>query len=77
MSGPKLTKAQPEGAGEIIVLSIKLESGKFETSIRVPLLGLSPEQVQERMAQWLEMTQLAIRIGVTEMGADLSEAPHG
>jgi len=58
---------------EVIILSIRLESGRFNTEVRVPLMGQTPEQVQETMARWLDLTQMAIKIGVTEMDAAMPE----
>lgn len=45
-----------------IILSCRLKSGKFESSIEVPLYATQAE-MNEFAAQWLQMMYLGVKIG--------------
>lgn len=59
--GPSPTPEIPED-GDSIILSVKLRSGRFESSIEVPLYA-SDEEKKEFVAQWLNLMEAGVKIG--------------
>jgi hypothetical protein len=60
---------------EVAVLSIKLESGAFEASVRIPIEENTKSQdFNDAVARWLALTATALQHGVSEMKATLEQA---
>lgn len=57
---------------DTVILSVKLASGGFESSIVIPLDA--SQRVKDRAAQqWMETIQFALKMGVTQLSADFSD----
>lgn len=56
---------------EVLVLSIRLESGSFETTLRCPLIDAA--STERHIATWLELIHTAMIKGVERMQATLAE----
>lgn len=57
-----------------IILSVKLKSGTFEASVTVPISdGTNESDFNDVVARWLALTATALRHGVSEMRATLTE----
>lgn len=59
---------------DVLILSVKLQNGSFETSLRVPV-PCTVEKGRIAMEQWLEFAMTGLRIGALEMTAGLGEKP--
>ncbi len=69
-------KPPPADEPDVLELSVKLASGHFETTLRVPfLVGESKEEMQDTVDRWLVMIATCLQQGVKEMS--LSFAPRG
>ncbi len=66
--------AKREAGPDVVVLSVKLESGQFEASIRVPLTPDTTKNFDKHVADWLMLTHTALQRGVLAMDATLAEA---
>ena len=53
---------------DTIILSVKLASGRFETSMRFNFPA-EPEEFEQQPKAWHEMVQTGFRIGAAEMNA--------
>ncbi len=60
---PRIVRPEwPEDATDAIILSVRLRSGAFESSIEVPLDG-TRDEFNELVGSWLELMASGIRIG--------------
>ena len=57
---------------DVLVLSVKLKSGRFETTLQVPF-PCSVEEGRAAMDKWFEMALFGLRTGVQEMEAVFKE----
>jgi poly-beta-hydroxyalkanoate depolymerase len=60
---------------DALVLSVALESGRFETKLRIPF-PCPLETGKEALEKWLEFAMVGLRIGASEMSAVLAEKPN-
>jgi hypothetical protein len=58
-----MARGQPVGEkDDVLIMSIRLASGRFESSIQVPLFA-SKEEREEFVAQWLNLMEAGLRCG--------------
>ena len=57
---------------DTMIFSVRLESGDYESSVRVPL-SLDPAEQKVIVSQWLELMATGLRIGATMINADLAD----
>lgn len=55
---------------DVLVFSVRLESGDFESSVRVPLIG-GPDATRAAVERWLDLISSGLRTGATLMTADM------
>jgi poly-beta-hydroxyalkanoate depolymerase len=60
---------------DALVLSVALESGHFETKLRIPF-PCSLEAGKDALEKWLEFAMVGLRIGASEMSVVLAEKPN-
>lgn len=58
---------------DIVILSIKLASGDFESSLRIPISSGEVE-IKKRIDQWFNMISFALQNDVTNISATLEES---
>lgn len=58
---------------DVVILSIKLASGDFESSLRIPVSSGEAE-IKKRMDQWFNMISFALQNDVTNISATLDNA---
>lgn len=59
---------------EAIILSVRLESGQFETSIRVPIKpGMKADDFKKYTERWLELALTGLQVGVESMELTMLE----
>lgn len=68
----EMKPSEPEE--EVAVLSVRLRSGNFESSVSIPL-NASKEVKDKAVGQWLKMIAFALSNDVLELRASLSEVP--
>lgn len=59
-------------ADDILILSVKLKSGRFESSLTVPFPS-DREAHEKSMAAWVEMVKTGFKVGASEMVAVLEQ----
>jgi len=57
---------------DVVVLSVKLESGDFECSLRMPIDATSDE-MNRTVASWLVLIETGLKIGATRIAANLRD----
>ena len=61
---------------DVLELSVKLASGHFDTTLRVPfLVGESKETMQRTVDRWLAMIATCLQQGVEEMSLSFALDP--
>jgi hypothetical protein len=58
---------------ETLVLSVALESGAFESNLRIPF-PCSIDVGRDAIEKWLDFAMTGLRIGASDMNAALAEA---
>lgn len=58
---------------DLLTLSVKLKSGRFESSLTVPFPS-DKDTHEKSLAAWMQMVQTGFKIGATEMTAILDKA---
>ena len=53
-----------------IILSVKLASGQFDTSLSISV-NCSPEERTDAIMRWLELVQMGLKLKVVDLRADL------
>lgn len=66
----RVSKGDPEIKDEddSLIMSIRLKSGRFESSIEVPLYATNEER-KAFVAQWLNLMEAGIKVGSTRRAA--------
>lgn len=59
-------------APDVAILSVRLKSGGFESSVQIPLDRPKAEK-DAAVQKWLKLIAFALENGVTEMAANLEE----
>ena len=61
---------------DVMILSIKLASGRFEMTLQHPFKpGMTEDHFRDSIDAWLAMSIQALRSGVTAFDAELKEPP--
>lgn len=61
---------------DVAILSVRLRSGAFESSVSIPI-DESREKKDEAVQRWLKLIAFALENGVTEMSANLGDRDNG
>jgi hypothetical protein len=62
------------GRVEVVVLSVKLEGGGFESSVRVPLKpGMTAADFDQHVERWLALMKHGLAAGILELNAVLPD----
>lgn len=63
---PRMAVAQPEITDEndVIELTVKLRSGRFESRLEVPLRA-TPDEKEQGLAMWMDMVTTGFKYGAT------------
>lgn len=55
---------------DVLILSVKLQSGDFESTLKIPFPCEDPQAVVEK---WLDVIQMGFKVGATDMRVQLKE----
>ncbi len=56
---------------DVLIVSVRLASDHFETSLRLPVKEATKEKMDEFVTRWLDLMQAGLRTGFSYMSADL------
>ncbi len=65
-----MADTEPDDITDVVILSIALNSGRFHSEVRVPLLANSADK-ESTIYKWLEMMKMAFDVGATRMDAEM------
>jgi len=62
---------------DVLILSIKLESGQFDMSLKFPIVeGATEADFRSSVEAWLALSMQALKLGVSSMDATLKDQPQ-
>lgn len=62
-------------ADDVLILSVRLKSGKFESSLQVPLFA-GTDAKQDAVDKWLAMIRFGFETGAKNMDATFDDDRH-
>lgn len=69
---PSPVQSSPDDVTDVVVLSVRLKSGRFESSLSVPLYA-GKEAKKSAVDQWLGLIEFALKSDVREMRATFDD----
>lgn len=63
--------AQPDQ--DVLILSVRLESGLFETSLKIPFPA-APDELDKALTRWFAMAKTGFEIGANNMAATFDKS---